>query len=731
MKLNRNKWTLGPEVDSVDVILQDRGLKIPEKRDLHDPFLLTGMSVAVERIQRAMRDGEVVCVFGDYDVDGITSTSILMKCFDILGLPADYYIPSRENEGYGLSKHGLDTVKEEGQTLVITVDCGINAFEEASYAKEIGLDLIITDHHEIEEALPEAVAVINPKREGYPFPYLAGCGVALKLAQALLGERFWEEANQLLDLAAIGTIADMVSLTDENRAIATFGLANIQNVGIKALSKVANKDYRRLKTGDIGYALAPMLNSAGRIGNPKMSVELLLQDDLDLAERIALRLNEVNRERQAQSRRISAEAIEMVEKNIPLDRDRVIVVAGRDWHAGVVGLSAAKLVEKYGRPAIVLTEVDGELRGSSRSIPGVSIYDVIAGAREFLTKFGGHEQAAGMSLPKENLEAFTNAVNKVAENFFDVRHIQPTHAADYVLPEGVLDMRFVESLEALEPCGIGNPEPVFCMNHLMVEGIRNVGVDSAHVKIELTSGKNALQGIAFQMADRFKGIRTKDEISLLFTAEMSVFRGTESLNLMVKDVHSGIGVLYDAMLRRLEEATVQFLLKRGQYKFTSLCDFDIMTQLNVVEIFTLEDLQRVAQWAYEKGVDCEVVFGDEAPLQEMEYDLLVRFMPIDSKPGESTGLAFVDFVPTRAEMEKAYLRLRGREEVNIREFAKILAQHVVKLRLSMELLRQLGLLEFEIVNDYAKMRWLTPNEVMKLEDLPLYQKMMRETSLMG
>lgn len=403
-------------------LLEDRGITTDEQvqaflypkiEDLKDPFLLVDMHKAVDRIEQAIQSYEKIWVYGDYDVDGITSIAILCKYFSYRGLEPAFYIPDRQDEGYGINIQGLESIKASGGALVITVDCGITAVDQAAYAKSIGLDLIITDHHEFQDQLPDALAVINPKRGDYPFKSLAGCGVALKLVQALAGEGFESFYQEVIDIAALGTVADIVPLIDENRVITSIGLKRMMdtsNPGIQALIAEAGLVGKEINAGHIGFVIAPRINASGRIGNPSIAVDMLLENDYYKALDTAKQLSALNTERQAQEREIMLSAERYIQENIDFELDKIMLVIGEDWHTGIIGIVASKLSDKYARPTVILNSDGIMAKGSARSIDGISIYEVLSHSRELFEKFGGHDQAAGLSLKSDNINALRAAL---------------------------------------------------------------------------------------------------------------------------------------------------------------------------------------------------------------------------------------------------------------------------------------------------------------------------------
>src|SRR5712691_6223514 len=444
-------------------VLVRRGYGAPERaRDflagelpVHDPFLLGDMAAAVAAIKAAIGDGKRICVHGDYDVDGICATALALLALRELGADADWHLPSRFDEGYGLSGETIARLAGEGCGLVLTVDCGITAVEEVAQAKTLGLDVVVTDHHRPGETLPDRPVVATRPSE-YPFPELSGTGVVYKLAQAL-----GVSVEQHLDLVALATIADVVPLVDENRALAVAGLRQLgttQKQGLRELMRVAAVDPAVVDAGAVGFRLAPRINAAGRLGHPRAALELLLTDDREEAHRLASELERLNRDRQIVEERICREATQQIESwPEPLRRRRGYVVAGADWHEGVIGIVASRLVERYHRPVVLLAGTDEAWKGSGRSIPSFDLHGALGACAEHLERFGGHRAAAGLSILPGNLEAFAAAFAEQAEGALAEDDLRATTELDAIVPPGTpLTLDLCAELERLAPFGLGN-----------------------------------------------------------------------------------------------------------------------------------------------------------------------------------------------------------------------------------------------------------------------------------
>ncbi|MFC0188046.1 single-stranded-DNA-specific exonuclease RecJ [Fictibacillus aquaticus] len=508
--------------------------------DFHNPFLMDGMKESVDRIISAIENNEKILVFGDYDADGVSSTSVMWYTLKELGADFDYYIPNRFTEGYGPNEPALRKAKEDGFSLVITVDTGISAVDQAAAAREMGLDFIITDHHEAPPVLPDAYSIINPKKPGcsYPFKGLAGVGVALKVSQALLGR----VPVHLFDIGCIGTIADLVPLVDENRLIAREGikaLSRTNKKGLIELLKVCNIKDKELTAEHIGFAVGPRVNAAGRLDSADPAVELFITDDSETGERLAKQIDSINKERQAIVNEITEEAVKIVEEEFPPAEQSVLVIAKEGWNAGVIGIVASRLVEKYYRPTIVLSidHEKGTAKGSARSIAGFDMFENLSLSRDILPHFGGHPMAAGMTLSLHDVDELRNRLNKQAEEQLSPEDFQPITAVDLELELSDISLETVELMERLAPFGTGNPAPKVCLRNVPVREMKKIGSQSNHLKMQVgDSPSKLLDCIGF-----FKGA-VIDEIApyslVSFVGELNVneWNGFRKPQLMVQDI---------------------------------------------------------------------------------------------------------------------------------------------------------------------------------------------------
>ena len=506
-----------------------RAFLYPDAADLHDPLLLGGMSEALKRIKQAQDADETVCVYGDYDVDGVCATSILTLFFQSLGLNCEHYIPDRHAEGYGLNDAAIGKIAQSA-TLLVTVDCGISCAHEVETAKSLGMDVIVTDHHRPGDILPDCT-VINPLLNNYPFPYLCGAGVAFKLVAAMGG---LETALNYVDLAALATVADLVSLTDENRVIVSLGLQRINSeprLGLRMMIERASLKDHELSAGNIGFQIAPRINASGRLGDAMRAFTLLTTDDELEAAALADELETENTRRRDEEKRVVTECEAMMAHYSLLDHN-VIVLCGSGWNSGVIGLAASRLVTEYHYPVILLAENDGVCVGSCRSIPAVDMFKLLTSCADLMTRFGGHRQAAGLAMPRENLETFITRLDEyLAENTQPDDYI-PELEYDLAVPLDRINEDAVRLMERLQPTGWGNPAPVF-LTHALVDSARAVGKDGSHLQLQLRESGAQLQGICFGQG-ALAGELSGNERELLYAPSINEWRGHVSVQCEIK-----------------------------------------------------------------------------------------------------------------------------------------------------------------------------------------------------
>lgn len=527
----------------------------PELTDLEDPMLLPDMEKATKRINSAICNAEKIVIYGDYDVDGISGTALMSKCLDMVCANVSYYIPERLEEGYGLNPEAIKRLAKEGANVIITVDCGINSCLEAVIAKQYGIDLIITDHHEPGDLIPDAFAVVNPKLESsqYPFRELSGAGISFKLAWALgqtfsNGKRVSQEFRDFLlsaiGLAALGTIADVVPLHGENRIISKFGLEAIQytdDLGIRALIRAVNLEDEVLNPNHIGFRLGPRLNAAGRIGNAAIAVELLTTKDGKRANEIAIFLEEKNKKRQKIQADMFELAMEKLRTEVDLTTSPAIILSDDSWHPGVVGVIASKLAEKYFRPAIMFGITNGIAHGSARSIPAFHILKALEIFKERFISLGGHSQAAGIKIYKDELEDFKEAFNKTASSILQVEDLIPILPIDLEIPLFAISKSLIAEVSRLAPYGEGNPQPILSATNLRIAGSpRRVGPGGQHLSFFVREGNTSYKAIAFGSGDKCDSLQKNGGYcALAYMPKINRWMDTENLELEVKDIKIG------------------------------------------------------------------------------------------------------------------------------------------------------------------------------------------------
>lgn len=529
----------------ITTVQQTRHFFRPQLSELHDPFLMDDMQTAVDRLNKAMGRKERIMVYGDYDVDGCTAVALVYKFLQQYYSNVDYYIPDRYEEGYGISRKGVNYAAETGVSLIIVLDCGIKAIDEIAYAKSLGIDFIICDHHVPDETLPCAVAILNPKRRDNHYPYtdLSGCGVGFKFMQAFAQSNGIEfnKLTSLLDLCAVSIASDIVPIMGENRILAYHGLRCLNtnpSIGLQAIVEVCGLSDRELTMNNIIFKIGPRINASGRMQNGKEAVDLLVEKDFSVALEKAGRINLYNEARKDLDKQMTEEAIDRV-KDLPgLDERRSIVIYSEDWHKGVIGIVASRLTEQYYRPAVVLTRSEGMATGSARSVSGFDVYKAVQSCADLLENFGGHTYAAGLTLPVENVEEFSRRFEAyVTEHILD-EQTEATLDIDALIDFKDVTFRYYQQLRRFAPFGPSNPKPVFCTKKVYDYGTSKVvGRGQEHIKLELVDNKsnNVMNGIAFGQSSQARYIKTKRAFDICYTIEENTHKRGE-VQLQIDDI---------------------------------------------------------------------------------------------------------------------------------------------------------------------------------------------------
>ena len=541
-----NKYKLG---NLVSAIISEKGLSEkeieiflnPTRVDFHDPFEMPDMKKAVDRILKAIKNNEKTIIYGDYDADGITSSTILKRFFKDLDFNVDVYIPNRLDEGYGLNKDAINYIKEEGYTLIITVDCGITAVDEIDLANSLGIDVVVTDHHEPAENLPEAIAVVDCKRKDnkYPFRELAGCGVAFKLTMAIAKKLELAETSYLkyIDIACVGTIADIVPLVDENRVICKLGLLLLKQTKIIGLRILLESiGYKKLDSSTISFGIAPRINACGRMGHEKDALELFLTDDIIEARKLVEKLNMYNNERQQIEKKMFEEAKELVDA----DKNNAMIIVGKEnWHHGVIGIVSSKVTEMYYKPSILYSIEEETAKGSGRSIQGFDLHEALENSKKYIKQFGGHSMAVGVTLELDKIEEFKKSMQEYAKAC-KIDEIIPIINIESIIEIKDLSVKEISDLSLLEPYGEGNSRPIYQINNVKITSKRSIS-DGKHLKLSVTDERDReIECIGFNMGELSSDYIIGDKIDLVGNLEINSYMGIDKVQINLKDIRHTI-----------------------------------------------------------------------------------------------------------------------------------------------------------------------------------------------
>jgi single-stranded-DNA-specific exonuclease len=645
--------------------------------EFHDPFLLKGMDTAVMRIHEAIKNQEPILIFGDYDADGVSSTTVLMITLRDLGANVQFYIPNRFTEGYGPNEAAFRNAAENGINLIITVDTGISAVHEATIARELGMDLIITDHHEPGPVLPEALAIIHPKLPDsiYPFRELAGVGVAFKLAHALYGE----VPEHLLEIAVIGTIADLVSLKDENRLIAKKGLEKLKttnNIGLRAIFKLAGVDPMSINEETIGFTLAPRINAVGRLEDADLAVQLILTGDPIEAENLAAEMDALNKSRQSIVNAITTEAIEEVEKNFPIESNKVLVIGKEGWNAGVIGIVASRLVEKYYRPTIVLNfdPEKGVAKGSARSIAGFDLFKNLSTCRDILPHFGGHPMAAGMTLNLENVAELRSRLNELADAQLTAEDLIPVTYLDEEIQLDNVNLSSLDELGLLAPFGMDNPKPKVLINNVDITTIRKIGSEQNHLKVLVNEKGSTLDGVGFGLGPLVDHISPASKISLIGELSVNEWNNIRKPQIFIHDIAVESWQLFDY---------------RGQKRLNSLSNA-VPAENSKFIIFNQEHLEKLNPNIIAKSIliqdmeQAKAFNGDNANIVLVDFPTSKEMLEVLFKGKQPARIYayfykessdFFSTIPTRDHFKWFYAFLLKKGPMDLKRHGDDLAKH--------------------------------------------------------
>ncbi|WP_018658670.1 single-stranded-DNA-specific exonuclease RecJ [Allofustis seminis] len=687
----------------------------PTIEDLHDPFLMHDMEKAVKRIDHAIMENEKITIYGDYDADGVTSVTTLLETFHILGANVNFVIPHRSRDGYGPNITLFQEIVASGTQLIITVDNGVAGVEAIEWAMSQGVDVIVTDHHELPEHLPAAYAVVHPRHPDgrYPFGDLAGVGVAFKLATALLGEIPYE----LLDLVAIGTVADLVSLTDENRILVQFGLQMInhtERIGLQELCNVCGLRLGEIDEQSIGFQIAPRINAAGRLDEADIAVNLLQSWDVLVAKDIAQQLDTINQQRKQIVEDMTKEAIKFSD-------DRKYVIAKEGWHEGVLGIVASRLVEKTKKPMIVLTiDQKNELvKGSARSVLGFNMFEILNSLSQYLDHYGGHEMAAGLSLKCENLQAFQAAFN---EKVNTASLSKAPLVIDQAMTIADISIQALEEINQLKPFGTDNKAPIFILQHSIIQSVRTIGTDNNHLKLLATDGQQVLDVIGFNFGHELPALYNGEAVDIVGHVEIKEWQGKRSPQMILEDLAVEDLWIYDERKNQLQ--LNDFKDKECLYVvYNQELAQNITEQFPEIEVADITTLEQAKTFIK----NCPLIFVDCPPSVELFVETI--------KGNESQALTlyfykkdqtYIQGLPTREEMSMLYKFIVQHQNIPVQDGGQVLAQFIqIPLKRTQDILKMFLDAKFVTINGGVLNSVKHPSKI-DLKTTATYQKLMSE-----
>lgn len=756
------KINISPEISQ---ILNNRGINDekdaeifmnPSLEYLRDPFLMKDMKKATERIKKAIENKERIYIYGDYDVDGVSSTSILYIYFKSIDYPVKYYIPNRLEEGYGINEDAIRKINNDGCDIIITVDCGITSVNEVRLANELGIDVIITDHHECQSDVPDAYAIVNPKQEdcNYPFDMLCGCGVAFKMIQALTDEEeFKTSMFDYLEVVTLATICDIVPLIDENRIIVKNGLKLMKegkNLGLRELIKVCGIETSKIGSSHIGYSVGPRINASGRLGYSYLGVQLFTTDLEDEAKEIANILEAKNIERQMIESKMYKEAEDVISSGENYKDDKVLVIAKEGWQHGIIGIVASKLTEKYYKPTILLTIEGDEATGSARSIKGFSIFNALVSCKDLMNKFGGHEQAAGLALNAENIEELRKRVNEIADYNLSKDDLIENIKVEYELEEESATLDLVDNLHKLEPFGLSNPSPRFIMRDLLLNNIYKMGKNKQHLKL-ICENEKSYECVGFNMAYLADDFQEGDKIDVLFQVDENNFNNERKVQFLLKDIrlsHPKLAISNNLSLKLFEKISPidsdslyhiyndEDNISINMYGDKDINIFDYIKEETLIITNTLNGFYRALSdvsltdldydinynYIYEKNKKVQLIFSpniDKIDLKRYNSIILYDFLynkgeysylnknilnnEVVIKYYSSEDKIYLknimdNIVPNREEFINIYKQMLVSKELqlNLTELKRVFKLLPLKTFIILKVFRELNLLNFEI-----------------------------------
>lgn len=651
-----------------------------ENSEFHDPFLLDGMDITIERIRSAIEKNEKILIFGDYDADGVSSTTVLLTALRESSAQVDFYIPNRFTEGYGPNEAAFRWAKESGFTLIITVDTGISALHEAQVAKDLGLDLIITDHHEPGPELPNAFSIIHPKKEtcSYPFKELAGVGVAFKVAHALLGR----VPEELLEIAAIGTIADLVPLQGENRLLAKKGISALRKTtrpGLRALLKVCGTEQSDVSEETIGFAIGPRINAVGRLDSADPAVHLLMTTDPEEARELAEEVDSYNKQRQQLVNEMTKAAIEEVENHFPADQNGVLVIAKEGWNAGVVGIVASRLVDRFYRPTIVLSidHEKGTAKGSARSIEGFNLYENLSLCREILPHFGGHPMAAGMTLGLEHVDELRDRLNRLAKEQLTEEDFIPVTKVDVDCELSDVSLETISEMELLSPFGMSNPKPRVRLKDVSIGTIRKIGSDQNHLKITFEDNGVSLDSIGFGLGEVYNDVSPSAKMSVIGELSINEWNNFRKPQIMIQDIAINEWQLFDFRgNKKFKEAMLQISKeKRRLIAFSEQIATNPVYLDHKDEIIVINEIEQARQFSCEDTYLCLLDLPHDEELIKLLLDPVLPNRIYTFFNSNSIQSHFFSTIPTRDHFKWFYGFLSKRGTFDMNRYASDLAKH--------------------------------------------------------